>query len=89
MHAPAPHQARGRSSTSASHRKKSAPDHAAVRGASGVMSTPVANPKGSEAASASVAAAAVRPSQRAASAVEKPAVASEQPIAPARTLHSL
>jgi hypothetical protein len=89
MHAPTPHHARGRSSTSASHRKKSAPDQAAASGASGVMSTPVANPNGSAATSARVAAAVVLPSQRAASAAENAPVSAEHAIAPARTLHSL
>ncbi len=53
------------------------------------MSSPVANPNGSAVTSASVAAAAVLPSQRAASAAENAAVSAEHAIAPARTPHSL
>jgi len=89
MHAPTPHQARGRSSTSASQKKKSAPAQAAVSGASGVISTPVVNQNGSAATSAIAAVAAVRSNQRAVSAAQKPAVTSAQAMAPIRTAHSL
>jgi len=85
---PAPHQARGRSSTSAHQRKKSAPLQAAASGASGVITTPLVNEKGSAATSARQTVAAVLPSQRYASAAEKPALASEHAIEPARTPHS-